>query len=145
MLAARIVQHPQAWPDMAQRILESGEIETLAERSIPRIRLPDRALIFARRATRLRKLAADADYSLALKDVKEIFVLPQDQNQNQVDNRNGHPDWNSRISPPLFVLIAKRPRGLVNVFLFSDEEMANRVAKAITHAVELCGGGKDAF
>jgi hypothetical protein len=91
------------------------------------------------------KLAADADYSLALKDVKEIFVLPQDQNQNQVDNRNGHPDWNSRISPPLFVLIAKRPRGLVNVFLFSDEEMANRVAKAITHAVELCGGGKDAF
>jgi len=60
MLAARIVQHPQAWPDMAQRILESGEIETLAERSIPRIRLPDRALIFARRATRLRKLAADA-------------------------------------------------------------------------------------
>jgi FdhE protein len=45
---------------MAQRILEPGEIETLAQRSIPRIRLPDRALIFARRATRLRKLAVDA-------------------------------------------------------------------------------------
>jgi hypothetical protein len=87
----------------------------------------------------------DADYSLALKDVKEIVVLSQDQNQNQVDNRNGHPDWNSRISPTLFTLIAKRPKGLVNVFLFSDEEMANRVAKAMVHAVELCGGGKDAF
>src|SRR5271166_322086 len=60
MLAARIVQHPQAWPAMAQRILEPGEIETLAQRSIPRIRLPDRALIFARRATRLRKLAVEA-------------------------------------------------------------------------------------
>ena len=60
MLAPRIVQHPQTWPDMAQRILEPGEIETLAQRSIPRIRLPDRALIFARRATRLRKLAVDA-------------------------------------------------------------------------------------
>jgi len=97
------------------------------------------------RAEENGKVIDDADYSLMLKDVKEILVLPQDQNQNQVDNRSGHPDWNSRISPPLFVLIAKRPRGLVNVFLFSDEEMANRVAKAITHAVELCGGGKDAF
>jgi hypothetical protein len=91
------------------------------------------------------KLVDDADYSLALKDVKEILVLPQAQNLNQVDSLNGHPDWNSRISPNLFTLIARRPRGVVNVFLFSDEEMANRVAKAITHAVELCGGGKDAF
>jgi hypothetical protein len=97
------------------------------------------------RAEENGKVADDADYSLALKNVKEILVLPQDQNQNQVDSRNGHPDWNSRISPLLFVLIAKRPKGLVNVFLFSDETMANRVAKAITHAVELCGGGKDAF
>lgn len=43
---------------MAQRILEPGQIETLAKASIPRIRLPDRALVFARRASRLRKLAA---------------------------------------------------------------------------------------
>jgi hypothetical protein len=91
------------------------------------------------------KVADDTDYSLTLKDVKEVLVLPQDQNQNQVDSRNGHPDWNSRIAPSLFTLIARRPKGLVNVFLFSDEEMANRVAKAMVHAVELCGGGKDAF
>jgi hypothetical protein len=97
------------------------------------------------RAQENGKRIDDADYSLALKDVKEILVLPQDQNQNQVDSRNGHIDWNSRIAPNLFTLIARRPRGVVNVFLFSDEEMANRVAKAITHAVELCGGGKDAF
>jgi len=97
------------------------------------------------RAEENGKLVDDADYTLILKDVKEIVVLTQDQNQNQVDNRNGHPDWNSRISPPIFVLIAKRPKGMVNVFLFSDESMANRVAKAITHAVELCGGGQDAF
>jgi FdhE protein len=45
---------------MAQRILEPGQIETLAQRSIPRIRLPDRASVFARRAARLRELAADA-------------------------------------------------------------------------------------
>jgi hypothetical protein len=97
------------------------------------------------RAEENGKVVDDADYSLALKDVKEILVLSQEQNQNQIDSRNGHPDWNSRIAPSLFTLIARRPKGVVNVFLFSDEEMANRVAKAITHAVELCGGGKDAF
>ena len=50
---------------MAQRILEPGQIETLAQASIPRIRLPDRTLLFARRAERLRQLAAGsslADY-----------------------------------------------------------------------------------
>ena len=40
-----------------QRILEPGQIETLAQRSIPRIRLPDRDRVFAARAARLRQLA----------------------------------------------------------------------------------------
>src|SRR5260221_6977569 len=42
---------------MAQRILQPGQIETLAQASIPRVRLPDRAFAFARRAARLCKLA----------------------------------------------------------------------------------------
>src|SRR5215831_2188460 len=42
---------------MAQRILEPGQIETLTQRSIPRVRLPDRSQVFARRAGRLRELA----------------------------------------------------------------------------------------
>ncbi len=42
---------------MIQRILEPGEIEALDRTSIPRIRLPDRAAIFAERAARIRKLA----------------------------------------------------------------------------------------
>jgi FdhE protein len=45
---------------MAQRVLEPGEIETLAQRSIPRIRLPDRSFLFALRAARLRELAQGA-------------------------------------------------------------------------------------
>ena len=43
---------------MAQRILEPGQIETLAQASIPRIRLPAREFVFTRRAARLRRLAA---------------------------------------------------------------------------------------
>jgi len=44
---------------MPQRILEPGQIETLAQRSIPRVRLPSRDPVFARRAARLRALAQD--------------------------------------------------------------------------------------
>jgi FdhE protein len=39
-----------------QRILEPGQIEALASRSIPRLRLPERATLFAARAARLRSL-----------------------------------------------------------------------------------------
>lgn len=42
---------------MAQRILDPTQIETLTQRSIPRVRLPDRSRVFARRAARLRELA----------------------------------------------------------------------------------------
>jgi FdhE protein len=41
-----------------QRILQPGQIETLAQRSIPRIRLPKQAEVFASRAERLRELSA---------------------------------------------------------------------------------------
>jgi FdhE protein len=56
---------------MAQRILEPGQIETLAEASIPRIRLPDREFVFARRAARLRKLAP----SSALGDYLQFLAV----------------------------------------------------------------------
>lgn len=40
-----------------QRILQPGQIEALAQRSIPRIRLPRQAEVFSSRAARLRELA----------------------------------------------------------------------------------------
>lgn len=71
---------------MVQRILERGQIETLASRSIPRVRLPEREQVFAQRAARLRQLAeghAIGDYlglMAALADAQQIalarFVAP---------------------------------------------------------------------
>jgi FdhE protein len=77
MVAARIVGYPQGWAAMAQRILEPGQIETLAQRSIPRIRLPDRASVFARRAARLRKLAAGS----AIADYLQFLAMLVDAQQ----------------------------------------------------------------
>ncbi len=45
---------------MAQRILEPGEIESLDQRSIPRIRIPDRQRLFATRAARLQYLTSSS-------------------------------------------------------------------------------------
>jgi FdhE protein len=45
---------------MARRVLEPGQIETLAQRSIPRVRLPERGSVFAKRAARLRQLSVGA-------------------------------------------------------------------------------------
>ena len=42
---------------MVQRILEAGEIESLDQSAIPRIRTPERASVFIARAARLRQLA----------------------------------------------------------------------------------------
>lgn len=86
-------------------------------------------------------LSDNQDYALNLREVKSVVVLPQEENQQQVDTRNGHDNYQSRITPPLFALVVNRPKQLDNVFLFSEEEMAHRVAKAMIHAVELCGGG----
>jgi FdhE protein len=52
---------------MAQRVLQPGEIETLAQRSIPRVRLPEPTAVFAKRAARLRQLSESASLGDYLK------------------------------------------------------------------------------
>jgi FdhE protein len=63
---------------MAQRILEPGQIETLAQRSIPRIRLPQSASLFARRAARLRHLAATSAIGAYLELLAELVEAQDD-------------------------------------------------------------------
>ena len=63
---------------MTQRILEPGQIETLAQRSIPRIRIPDRAHVFARRAARLRSLAEASPIG----DYLRLFAVVADAQQS---------------------------------------------------------------
>ena len=93
------------------------------------------------RAQQNGKASDDKDYTLNLREVKDLAVLSQQENQKNVDSQNGQGTWDSQITPPLFALVVHRPKKVDNAFLFSDEQMANRVAKAMVHAVELCGGG----
>jgi FdhE protein len=79
---------------MTQRILERGQIETLASRSIPRVRLPARADVFARRATRLRALAQNSalegylHFLAAIADAQQVALgdfHPQLPTAEQID------------------------------------------------------------
>jgi len=66
-----------------------------------------------------------------LKDVRDIVVMPQATNQQQIDARNGHPGWTSRIQPNLLTLVARRTKGLENSFLFSSEELDSRQTRRL--------------
>ena len=56
------------------RILEPGQIESLAERAIPRVRLPERSGPFAARARRLRQLSAAGAIGEAIGDYLRLMA-----------------------------------------------------------------------
>jgi hypothetical protein len=89
---------------------------------------------------------SDGNVSFSLREVQNLVVMPAEQDMKRAYAALGHPTWDPRFDPPMFLVIARRAGNQNNGFYFADEEMANRVAKAIVHAVELCGGGnKDPF
>jgi hypothetical protein len=87
----------------------------------------------------------DSDVWFLLKVVQDIAVMPMEQVQKSLAAAAGHPSWSFRVDPAVYVLEVRRTdtKGTkgINAFAFFDEQLANRVAQAIVHAVELCGGG----
>jgi hypothetical protein len=81
------------------------------------------------------------DFTINLRDVLNLSVITGDMAVTQAQAEGGHPARNSRVEPPIFVLVVKKAGNQENWIYLSDEEMANRIAKAMVHAVELCGGG----
>jgi hypothetical protein len=83
----------------------------------------------------------EENLSLSLRDVQDLVVMPGEQRLKKVNTASGHPTLDARVDPPIFVLVARKAGNQENSFIFFNEETANRVAKAMVHAVELCGGG----
>jgi hypothetical protein len=98
-----------------------------------------------------------------MKFMKAVQVMAADYWWNQEMADDGTPAKTAQVQPGYF-LISRGPASkggectkngkpvecpepntidrLVNTLSFRDEDMANRVAKAMMHAVELCGGGQ---
>jgi hypothetical protein len=83
------------------------------------------------------------DISFSLRSVQEIVVKPWEQYETEWLAKNGHPDATVISSAPaMTALVVHQPHGVENVFTFDDAAIADRVAKAMVHSVELCGGGQ---
>jgi hypothetical protein len=103
------------------------------------------------------------------KDVVSIVVESAQDRENRGMAEAAHPEITASYTPAVYFLLLKGTKkdafsyhSTLNKgkeppqdsdfkddttwFIFRDEETANRVAKAMLHAVELCGGGnKDPF
>lgn len=83
------------------------------------------------------------DKTFSLRSVQEIVVKPWEQYETEWLAKNGHPDKTIASSTPaITALVVRQPHGVENVFTFTDAALADRIAKAMIHSVELCGGGK---
>jgi hypothetical protein len=89
----------------------------------------------------VHQVLQDRDFWFSLKDVEELTVKTREQELKELGTQAGLPELTVRVDPPVFVLSIKRTEGPTNLFYLFDEALANRIAKAMVHAVELCGGG----
>ncbi|HSZ62083.1 MAG TPA: hypothetical protein VK828_09805 [Terriglobales bacterium] len=109
-------------------------------------------ITFHRKVLNDGRTVQDLDDWFSFHDVLDLAVRTGEQEVKKAQNDIGDHTYDTKFDPPLFVLAARRPKNKrqqpsgwqvagTDQFFFTDEEMANRVAKAMVHAVELCGGG----
>jgi hypothetical protein len=76
-----------------------------------------------------------------LRDVQNISVLPDEQDWQMYLVRTGDSTKTVKDVPNIMALVIKLNNGKDPTIRFYEQELADRVAKALVHAVELCGGG----
>jgi hypothetical protein len=86
--------------------------------------------------------SAVLDESLDLANVQDVTVLPVEQDRMQIDRNSNTANWEYASDPSVFAVTVRSEKGGPNSFYFFDQVLANRVAKSIVRAAELCGSGK---
>jgi hypothetical protein len=87
----------------------------------------------------------DEDVSFSFSDVLGIAMMNEDQAENiQYEEEKASPDerktYHLKFVPQLYLVMMRKPEDNIEGFSFADKKQAARVAKAMGHAVELCGG-----
>jgi hypothetical protein len=101
---------------------------------------------YHRKATQNGKTYRDKENEFSMRDVQEIVVKPLEQFETESAVNNGITNVSITTRPPMTILEARLPHDMTYTFRFADADHADRVARAMQHAVELCGGGnKDKF
>ncbi|HME57483.1 MAG TPA: hypothetical protein VKF63_04035 [Terracidiphilus sp.] len=81
------------------------------------------------------------DVFINLREVQNISVLPDEQDWQMYLVRTGDSTKTVKDVPDITALVFKLNNGKDPTIRFYEQELADRVAKALVHAVELCGGG----
>jgi len=98
---------------------------------------PDSCVVtYHQKKTLNGKVSDDRDRVIALKTVKNIDVMSEDQYWKMLS-----PSMSTREDPPVFQLWVNKSDG-ANYLYFLDKDLARRVSEDMVHAVNLCGGGK---
>jgi len=90
-------------------------------------------------------ITTDKDVWMLLSDVNSVEVIPKEAAWKRDDSKQGNTTLSYKADPPVSVLRLNVSNGNSFELNFYDEGVADRVAKALEHAVGLCGGGKEAF
>jgi len=88
------------------------------------------------------KQAQDLDATIPFKIVTSVALSSMDDDVARLNAKDGHAAWVSQMRPAVWVLLIQKSDGHTNTLDFRDRDMAERVAKAIRHAADLCGGTK---
>jgi hypothetical protein len=86
------------------------------------------------------KVAQDQDSSVPFKLVTSVEVNDMGADIARIEAKDGHTTWTSSVRPAVWVVFVRRSDGHTNTIDFVDHDLANRVAKAMNHAAQLCGG-----
>ena len=88
--------------------------------------------------TRSGQVVTDTELYFDLRSVAKVDVLTMDQYLTDAAVKAGHSSWTTRVSPAVLVLRLTKPDNQESNFVFPDEDLANHLAKALLHAIELC-------
>ncbi len=89
------------------------------------------------------KTVSDSDLQLSFRRISKISVATHQEALTASLARGGHPELSVVISPEFYDLAVTDTAGGMLYFPFTDQDLANRVAKAMLHASELCGAGNN--
>jgi len=87
-------------------------------------------------------MTVDAWGKVSLKRVTNVTLMQFDQLLQQNLAKGGHPEAGIKIDPPVYLVLAQiSDEDTPGMFPFYDSDLADRVSRALHHAVDLCGGG----
>ena len=88
------------------------------------------------------KVGNDKEGGIPFGKVNQVVVISMEADIVRLTAGAGHPTWTNKVTPAVWVVTTHRTSGPDNSLDFRDRDLAERVARAMRHAAELCGGTK---